>query len=92
MPDPDYAQIAREAQLRGATERIARYQAAVSACALAAQVLAAHDVPELLADIERADSAGAFLDPTLWINKRAAMLQDAELLRAALPLHRLGKK
>lgn len=65
---------------------IGAYQDAVRACALLAGLLLMHDLPALLRAIERADAIGPLVDPTLWRDKGAAMLQDKELLEAALPL------
>jgi len=68
------------------------YQAAVHAAALAAQLLAEHPLPKLLDSIGTADAVGPMFNPTLWLEKRDAMLQDKRLLEAALPLHKLGKE
>jgi len=66
---------------------IEEYQSAVRTCALVAQMLAQHDIPQLLRDIGRADLVGPLLDPTLWLAKHQAMLEDKSLLEAALGLH-----
>lgn len=50
------------------------------------------DIPKLLQDIERAETLGPFLDPTLWRNKSHAMAEDKELLEAVLPFWRMGEK
>ncbi len=68
------------------------YRAGVTMAAAAARLLAGVDVPGLLADIEHADAVGPLLDPTLYREKARAMGEDRELLRAALPLHQMGKK
>lgn len=73
-------------------EKIAEYRNAVHACTLVASLLRAHDLPDLLQAIERAHAVGPILDPTLYRNKSAALLEDAEVLKAALPLWRLGGK
>jgi hypothetical protein len=73
-------------------EDIEAYQAAVRAIALVAKLVVQHDIPKFLEAIEHADSVGPLLEPTLWREKRKAMLEDRELLRAALPLFDLGKK
>jgi hypothetical protein len=57
---------------------------------LCADLLAQHDLPGLLRDIERAHAAGPILDPTLYRDKAKAMDEDAELLRAALKLRAFG--
>lgn len=67
------------------------YRAAVMHVALAAQLLAAHDLPALLEAIAKAEAIGPILDPTLYRQKGKAMMEDREILRAALPLWRLGK-
>jgi hypothetical protein len=68
------------------------YQAAVRGSALVARMLAQYDIPQLLEAIERADSFGCFIDPTLWQQKRKAMNEDRELLEAALKLWQWAKK
>lgn len=75
----------------GTHPQIDAYQDAVRACALLAGLLLMHDLPGLLRAIERADAIGPLVDPTLWRDKGAAMLQDKELLEAALPLWRYAK-
>ncbi len=62
------------------------YRQAVMMAIAAARVLATYDLPELLRAIGHADSIGPLLNPTLWIEKNKAMAENAELLRAALPL------
>ena len=59
---------------------------------LAARFLADVNIPAALEAISRADSVGAILDPTLYRAKSAAMQEDAEVLRAALPLSKIGSK
>jgi hypothetical protein len=49
-----------------------------------------HDIPKLLADIERADAVGWAIDPTLYRDKVDAMNEDREVLKAALPLWHLA--
>ena len=68
------------------------YQTAVRTVALAAKMISQFDLPQLLEDIARADIVGPIVDPTMWIQNGEAMRQDAAMLKAALPLHRLGKK
>ena len=72
-----------------ADPRVAMYRAAVLACAAAGGMLAAHDLAETLRAIETAETMGPIIDPTLFKDKAKAMREDAELLRAALPLWRL---
>lgn len=72
-------------------EKIERYRSAVMTAAMAAQLLAQHDIAALLADIATADAIGPVLDPTLWRDKHEAMEQDRELLKAALALSKFGK-
>ena len=67
------------------------YRAAVQAVIVASQVLAVHDFERLLEAIDRADSIGPLLDPTLWRDKHKAMEEDKVLFRLALPLARLGQ-
>lgn len=68
------------------------YQAAVGTCALLGTMLVEHDLPGMLNAIERADSIGCMIDPTLYRDKVEAMHQDKDLLEAALPLYRWAKK
>ncbi len=64
--------------------KIAEYQSAVTACALARQLLAQHDLPGLLSAIDHAHTTGPLLDPTLYLAKVEAMEEDRRLLEAAL--------
>lgn len=68
------------------------YQDAVITAVLCAKMLSVHDLPALLEAIEHGDSVGPVLEPTLWREKRGAMVEDRAALRAALPLHEFGKK
>ena len=68
------------------------YQLAVIACGQCAGLLAAHDVRGLIKAISRAETVGPMLDPTAYIRNRDKMLQDKELLEAALPLIRWYEK
>ena len=68
------------------------YRAAVLAAHIAARILAQHPIRELLQDIERADAVGPLFNPTLWMEKHAAMEEDRELLQAALSLAAIGRK
>lgn len=68
------------------------YQSQLLAVIGAARVISLIDVPDLLARIERADSVGAMIDPTLYRAKHKAMMVDKALLEAALPLYVLGKR
>lgn len=71
---------------------IETYQTAVQQTVLAAQLLAEHDIPGILAAIDRAETMAPFTDPTLYIKKAKAMREDKEVLEAALPLWKLGQK
>jgi len=55
-----------------------------------AKMAAEIPVPDLLARIDRAETIGPFLDPTLYREKAGAMDDDKEMLRALLSLHRIG--
>lgn len=66
------------------------YRAAVLTCALAGKLLAEHDLPAVLEAIERAEAAGPVLNPTLWKERHKAMLEDKEIVQAALPLRALA--
>lgn len=73
-------------------QKVAEYQSAIVAVRIAATMLAQHELTEILRAIEFADSFGPVLDPTLWRDKHEAMEQDREVLKAALPLWKLGRK
>lgn len=64
------------------------YQAAVGSCALVGSMLTQYDLPEFIRAIEHAEAIGPMIDPTLYREKNEAMMQDKELLEAALPLYR----
>lgn len=68
------------------------YQASVVGVWLLAGALADHDIPQLIEAIDRADAIGPMVDPTLYRAKSGKMQEDRELLVAALPLWKLGKK
>jgi hypothetical protein len=70
--------------------KVAEYQGAVIACALARQILRAHDIPAILAAIEHAHAIGPILDPTAYREKGKAMEEDRELLTAAMKLRSVG--
>ncbi len=72
--------------------KIAEYREAVHACTLVASLLRAHDLPAMLEAIDRAHAVGPIVDPTLYRAKVGAMLEDREVLAAALPLWRIGEK
>lgn len=60
------------------------YKSARMACEIAKSLLEQHDFSTLIAAIDRADSIGPVLDPTLWREKHRAMLEDREVFAAAL--------
>lgn len=72
--------------------RVAEYQAAVRGVALLVGIVQQWDLPKLLEAIEHADAVGPLFDPTAWMRKREALEQDRELLKAALPLWKLGRE
>ena len=75
-----------------ANDDVLDYRAALEAVAMAMAILRQHDLPRLLFAIERADTLGPILHPTLYREKGAAMREDAEVLEAALPLWRLAER
>lgn len=82
------------AALRSDFDRLgftARYKQAILAVATCAKIIALHDLRGLLEAIDRAETLGPLLDPTLYRDKADDMRADAELLRAALPLWRMAK-
>jgi hypothetical protein len=72
--------------------KIDAHRSAIQAACVCARMLKQYDIPKLLLAIEHADALGPYLDPTLWIKKAKAMLEDKEMLEAALPLWRLAEK
>lgn len=64
--------------------QVSEYQSARMACELARNILAAHDLGELLRAIDVADAAGPMFDPSLWMRKQAAMAEDRRVFSAAL--------
>jgi hypothetical protein len=68
------------------------YQSAVLSAKLCADLLRHHDIPEILGAIERAETLGPVLDPTLYRQKIRVMEEDRELLRAAQVLRKFGRE
>jgi hypothetical protein len=66
-----------------ADARTIEYQAAVRAVAMCAGILRQYDYAQLLRDIDKAQTVGPFIDPTLYRKSAAAMQQDQKLLSAA---------
>lgn len=58
----------------------------------AARMLTIVDLPELIADIDRAEAVGPVLHPTLYRDRAKAMAEDREIFQAAMPLYTLAKK
>ena len=75
-----------------ADPRVEEYRSAVLACALVASMLVQHDLEAILEAIAKGHAAGPIIDPTLYREKMGAMQEDENLVRAALPLWRLGQK
>lgn len=71
---------------------IENYRLTVAQAALCARLLAEVPLDEMLAAIERAETTGPILDPTLWREKGRAMREDKALLEAARPLWKAGRK
>lgn len=57
---------------------------------MAEQVAVMHDLDAMLQAIKLADSAGAVLDPTAYMQQREAMEQDRETVKAVRALARLA--
>lgn len=68
------------------------YAAAIMSCVMAARLLSLHDLPGILAAIERTEALGPLLDPTLYRDRSRAMWDDKEMLEAAMPLWRLAER
>jgi len=68
------------------------YRAALLIVYTQAMVLAAYDLDEMIAAIDRAETLGPIVDPTLWKDKRQSMAEDRAVLEAALPLWRMGRE
>ena len=62
------------------------------AAVMAARLITQHDIPALLQAISTAETVGPFLDPTLYRDNVKAMLEDKEVLTAALPLWHMAQK
>jgi len=71
---------------------VEEYQNTLRVCAMLAGLVVDHEIPKMLEMIERADSIGGMIDPTLYREKHGAMMEDKELLEAVLPLWRIAKK
>jgi hypothetical protein len=71
---------------------IAEYQIAIAHCVLAAKMMMTDDLPRMIEAIDRAETVGPFLDPTLYRDKAQAMKEDKQILESALPLWKMGKK
>lgn len=69
-------------------DKILKYRSAVISCNMAMAILARHDLDEILRDIERAETLGPIVDPTLWTEKYRQLKEDKALIQAALPLYR----
>jgi hypothetical protein len=67
------------------------YRSAIATIILCGQMLNQFDLAKLIDAINRAESTGPILNPTLWIQKSQAMAQDKQLIEAALPLWKLIK-
>ena len=68
------------------------YKSQLLLVASAAKTLIFIDVRDLLDKINRADTMGPIMDPTLWMKNHGKMDEDKEMLEAALPLWRWGKE
>lgn len=71
---------------------IADWREDLRTCGLAAMFLERVNIPDMLAKIEKADAFGGMIDPTLYREKHAAMMEDKELLEAALPLWKYAQR
>lgn len=76
---------------KSSKELVAEYQEVVTHVAKAAIMIAVFDLPKQIRYIEAADSFGLIMDPTLWRDGRKRMMEDLEMLRAALPLWKLAE-
>jgi hypothetical protein len=79
-------------KIEAADEKVRKYQVAIGTCTTAGYMVSCHDVPGLLNAIEKAETLGPIVDPTLYREKSGAMAEDAALLRAALPLWKLMRQ
>lgn len=66
------------------------YKAAVRTCYLAAKMLAQHDLKHVIAAINRAETVGPIVDPTLYREKSGHMAEDKRVVEAALALRNIG--
>jgi len=72
--------------------RIDEHRSAVCAVIACARILEQYDIPKLIHAIDRSETVGPTLAPTLWRDKSTAMLEDKTLLKAALPLWEMASK
>ncbi len=68
------------------------YRHALYAVFVAGGLLEVQDIEGMIAAIDKADTLGPVLDPTLWMKNNKKMQADREMLVAALPLAALMKK
>lgn len=59
------------------------YISARLACEMVKDLLKQHNFSELLSAIDRADTLGPMLDPTLWRDKRQVMMEDRKVFEVA---------
>jgi len=68
------------------------YQQNLKQIMLIARLIRDIPIPKFLQAIDRAESIGPIIDPTLWINNSGAMSEDKEMLQAAKPLWEWAQK
>ena len=69
-----------------------KYRSDLMLVATAMQAVGNIDIPKMLQAIEHCDTVAPFVDPTLYMQNRDKMMEDKELLEAALPLWKLHAK
>lgn len=72
--------------------QVVEYQMCVQRCHIACIALAELDIEKMLTAIDRAETIGPIVDPTLWRNKSEKMAEDKHLLMTALPMAMIGRK
>lgn len=74
------------------TAETLEYQAAVRTCHLLGQMLLQYDLPAMLTAINRCESIGPVVAPTLWLSNSEAMDKDNKLLVATMPLWKVMRE
>lgn len=69
----------------------ATYRSALNAIGIAATMIRQFDLPSLIQSMERADSLGCLIDPTLYMQGADKLREQRKLVEAAMPLWRFAE-